>query len=319
MAYFVFHTFNHTALGSRSLEDPISVVAHQLKALGHRAVWDPTNVSKITDGKIDVGGVKFATGADAYNVIVEGFNADLARVITAVQAAGVKMICLATEEPTPNGFNHGTDRQMRERQAIFPEVGRICEAIWHLVPGQRITDWYGQFAPAAFVELGHAPSLMRLTEEEPTHDFGFFGSPSPRRVGLLRRLQKLSGKPLLLVTNFLPQAERDVVMKRAKVILQLRKTEAMGLVSSARCNTALCLGRPVVAEPHELSHPWDQVIKFAGSEQEFYDLCFLTRGAWRAVAAAQLERFRAKLSPEFCLGPALAQLLEGSGAGRAAA
>jgi hypothetical protein len=76
----------------------------------------------------------------------------------------------------------------------------------------------------------------------------------------------------------------------------------MGLVSSSRCNTALCIGRPVVAEPHLLSKPWDEIVDFTRTLDHFYDRCLLVRSAWQGVHAAQMDKFMAALTPERCVG-----------------
>src|SRR5262249_43063308 len=149
--------------------------------------------------------------------------------------------------------------EMVYRQQTFPEAAKFCEGILHLVPGEHVTNWYGQFAPAAPIELGFAPTLVRINNVEPDYEFGFYGSLTPRRHSILKRLAKRVGKDkaVRLVVDFATQQERDDTMRRAKVIIQVRKFDSMGLVSSSRCNTALCLGRPVIAEPHLLSKPWD--------------------------------------------------------------
>ena len=95
----------------------------------------------------------------------------------------------------------------------------------------------------------------------------------------------------------------------------------MGLVSSSRCATALYLGRPVIAEPHDLalSHPWDKIVKFTHTEQEFLDLTRLTIPRWRDLYQSQLARFKELLPPEVCVAPALRALgLEVGGTQRAA-
>lgn len=291
---FLFWLANHNLTGQRSLEDVIGIFGKQLRALGHEAVWDPANRQMYT---ADVG----------INVIVEGFSPSSVKVLTDMHAAGARYLMLATEEPTERGFNHGTIPEMVGRQEIFPEVARLCEGILHLVPGERVTRWYGRFAPSAPIELGYAPSLVRPFDREPTFDFGFYGSLSPRRLRILKRLAKVVGtqRAVRIVADFKTQEERDHAMQEARVIVQLRKFEQMGLVSSSRCNTALCLGRPVVAEPHDLSKPWDEIVRFSSSLERFYSDALLVRAAWRGVHADQFARFRERLSPRECVGRAL--------------
>ena len=106
-------------------------------------------------------------------------------------------------------------------------------------------------------------------------------------------------------------------MLQSRVIVQIKKDERMELVSSSRLNTALCVGRPVIAEPHELSAPWDGVVKFSKTLDAFYADCFLARTAWRGIHAAQFDKFKVKMSPEICVGRALREI--GIGGERVAA
>ncbi len=221
-------------------------------------------------------------------------------------------LILATEEPSPKGFNQGTQPEMVYRQKMFPEAAKFCDGIIHLVPGDHVTKWYSQFAPAAPAELGYASTLVRSpqTDFEPDFEFGFYGSLSPRRLKLIKRLANRTGKvnAVRLVADFKTQKERDQEMRRAKVIIQIRKFKEMGLVSSSRCNTALCLGRPVVAEPHLLSHPWDEVIPFAQTEEGFLNLAMMMLTHWRGAHADQFAKFKARFPPEVCIGRALDQI-----------
>jgi hypothetical protein len=205
---------------------------------------------------------------------------------------------------------------MRARQEAFTRAAKHFSAILHLVPGQHVADWYGALAPSAYCELGYAPALVRFRDVEPAYEFGFFGTLSRRRASMLKRISKecrfLPKAAIRAVVDFPDQATRDRVMREAKVILQVRKHEEMGLVSSSRCNTALCLGRPVVAEPHALSSPWDKIVKFSApgaTEQATFDgfmrEAFAARAFWREVHRQQFENFKRLLSPHACVGQAL--------------
>lgn len=308
----LFHLFNHTPAGKRSLEDVIRIVIMQLRALGHEALWDPTNEPPhVKDHEIH-----FAHGPGEFNVIVEGFTPSMIEYIAAVKADNParRFICLATEEPTDRGFNHGTQREMIARQADFPAAMRYFDGILHLVPGERVTRWYAQWAPTAQVELGYAQTLLRRQRvTNPRFDFGFYGSGTERRARLLRKLFDFCGRPpncVRIVTDFCDEDARDTAMQDCKVILQVRKFEEMGLVSSSRCNTALCMGRPVVAEPHDasLSKPWDEIVKFTKTEAEFLLTCRMARNNWRAMHREQLRALATKLTPEVCIGRPLASL-----------
>jgi len=296
---FLVNMCNHSSLGQTSLEDVIGIFGHQLRALGHQIVWDPKNLSFLNTMKME-----------GMNIIVEGFTRPVIDLIANAYSQGARFIIIATEEPTPQGFNHGTQLEMVRRQEMFPQAAKFCEGIICLVPGKHVTDWYGQWAPTAWTELGWAPTLVRYTNHVPTHDFGFYGSLSTRRHKIVKRLAKRSGsvKGVRLIADFPSQIERDNAMRDAKVIVQIRKFDQMGLVSSSRCNTALCLGRPVVAEPHDLSKPWDEIVRFTDTIEQFYDTCLFVRSLWRDIHRQQMEAFRTKLSPENCVGRAFREI-----------
>lgn len=288
---------NHNPMGQRSLEDPIGIIGHQLQALGHKVVWEQKNE-------------RLLMPESGINLLIEGFTPGSTEVIAkAYNENGARFICVATEEPTSKGFNHGRDKEMVKRQIEFPNAAKYFEAILYLVPGAG--EWYSQFAPSAYVELGYSPTLVRPGDwVEPHFDFGFFGSWSYRRAKICKQLAKFMGSQdaVRVVADFPDQVTRDRLMREARVILQIRKHEEMGLVSSTRCNTALCLGRPVIAEPHLLSKPWDEVVKFSKSTEDFFHDAWIMRTSWKGVHAAQFARFREKFTPEYCIGRALREV-----------
>ena len=294
---FIVNLYNHNKLGQRSLEDVIGIFGNQLRALGHEVLWFPENAN-------------FVHKDHGINVVVEGFTEYAVDVLKQAHNLGCRFICLATEEPTPLGFNHGRDREMVWRQKIFPQAAQYFEGIFCLVPGEHVTRWYGQFAPAEYIELGYADSLVRNIRVKPVFNFGFFGSISKRREKILRRLARYIGteKAIRICSDFPQQHERDEIMRQAKVILQIRKYDEMGLVSSSRCNTALCNGRPVIAEPHALSKPWDEIIWFAGTMESFYDEAIMASAMWEGIYQSQMDKFKKRLPPKLCVGEPLAKI-----------
>jgi hypothetical protein len=292
----------HSEVGQRSLEDVCGIVGKQIRALGHEAWLDPRNAKAET--------AVFAMGPDRINVLVEGFTPQWIEVFTRARKAGARFLVLATEEPTPKGFNWGTQKEMVRRQELFPAVKDFADGILHLVPGKHVTDWYGQWAPAAQAELGYADGLFRPTNQVPEYEFGFYGSLTPRREKILKKLAKMTNaeKAVKIVHDFKTQVDRDREMRRAKVILQIRKFDAMGLVSSSRCNTAIMIGRPVVAEPHDLTKPWDSVIDFPSSMENFYASAMFAKATWLSLWKMQLERFKTVMTPDFCVGDPLRQI-----------
>lgn len=297
---FLFNLFNHNPLGQRSLEDPIGIIGHQLLALGHRVDWEPKND-------------RFLLPDTGINLIIEGFTPGSTDVLKRAREQGARFVIIATEEPTSKGFNHGRDPEMVKRQAEFPNAAQYADGILYLVPGQHVHDWFSQWAPSAYIELGFAPTLVRPCDyQEPEYDFGFFGSLSNRRLKILKRLAKFMGteKAVRVEATFPDQVTRDRIMREARVILQIRKHDEMGLISSTRCNTALCLGRPVVAEPHQnaATSPWTKIVTFSDNLDSFMSQAMLARTAWRGVHAKQMDKFKELLTPQFCIGRALEEI-----------
>lgn len=298
MTQFLFQLYNHDELGQKSLEDVIGIVGHQLQALGHKASRNKDNGT-------------WLARESGINVVVEGFTEASIDMMADGFNNGARFLILATEEPTTRGFNYGSTRGMRQRQEMFPHAARFCEGILHFVPGEAVTRWYSQFAPSAQAELGYAPSLVRPNDFfPPTFDFGFFGSLSGRRYSIIKKLANRTNKEngVRVCNDFSAQPERDKKMREAKVIIQLRKFERMGLVSSSRCNTALSIGRPVVAEPHNLSKPWDEIVKFSSTLEGFYDYAQFICATWKMVHAEQFDKFKRILTPEFCVGEPLRKI-----------
>jgi hypothetical protein len=291
-----FSTYNHSAIGRRSIEDVIDIIGQQLRALGHEVEWQDDN---------------FIDQEHGLNIVFESFDETSLAELKRVYNLGCRFLMIATEEPTEKGFNYGATLHLTQRQKIFPRVAELCEGIFHLIPGEHITGWYGQYAPAAQAELGWSPGIMKPDRNpNPRWDFGFFGGVTRRREKMLKKLSRIGG--IRLEGAFRTQEERDAAMQDAKIIVQIRGQEYLGLVSSSRCVTSLALGRPVLAEPHKLSKPWDEVVRFASTLEEFYATAALMRSMWRGIYQQQLAKFKARLSPEFCWGEPLRKVLAGA-------
>lgn len=296
MAIFLFNLSNHITesgdmVGHDSILDPVMIIMHQLRALGHQAEWSNTQL---------------LVGSDAFNVVVECHASEAAiEDLAKARAQGARFLCIATEQPTPKGFNGGVVPGMAERQEMFVRAAKHFDGVFCLVPGAEA--WFGQHAPAARLELGYAPSLeRRVPNVAVDHDYGFFGSVTSRRLHMLNELNKRTGGHVRVVGTFPSQGDRDIEVSRCKVVVQIRPNDSSALVSSSRCNTALHLGRPVVAEPHQLSKPWDQVVRFTSTVDQFYNECGKARHHWRRMHQEQLKRFKDLFSPQRTVGAALA-------------
>jgi len=307
MAWFNFNTFNHCRQGRIIVEDITRTMGLQMRALGHQVMWSD-DLLPVVSGPI-------------YNVLLESFADDPQTLQTIAKAHGYgcKFIYVATEEPSDAGFNHGLDPAMIDRQNAYAEAMKYAVGTLHLIPGQHVTDWYAQFGPAAYAELGWAPYLdadrplvMPKWEQQPDHDVGFFGKMTWRRGQILDTMEAMGLKVLRLTGLDTPRAERDAIMRRAKVIVQIRGNDEWTTVSSTRCVAALAMGRPVIAESHPAPAPWDQCVSFSKSMDEFYADVRLVAQYSPALLAhyhqMQYNAFSKWLTPEHCIGGALRTL-----------
>src|SRR5258706_1885130 len=158
---FVINQFNNSAIGKKSGEDPLEIIAHQLRELGHEVEFNDD---------------QFVLEDEGINLIIEGFSLPIISIIADAKANGARFVFLAFEEPTANGFNHSFNEQMVWRFDNFSSAAKYCDGILYFVPGKHVHDWYNQWAPAAHVELGYAKALMRSSDIKPIYDFGFFGT-----------------------------------------------------------------------------------------------------------------------------------------------
>ena len=151
--------------------------------------------------------------------------------------------------------------------------------------------------------------MVEDSREEPDLDFGFYGLMTWRRREIIDEIAKRSGKPVLEMTSLLtPRAARNAEMRRARVILQIRANLETQWVSSTRCASALHMGRPIVAEPHGIRGPWDEIVPFADTIEDFYVQAAATAANWRGAWRGQVDRFAAKLSPGTCVGRPLREI-----------
>ncbi len=292
---FNFSVFNHCLAGQRCIEDLTAIISAQMEELGHE--------TRATDD------ADFTR--DGYNVLYESFaDPGTLDAIAAAHEKGYRFLYVATEEPTQDGcFNGRLDNAMDARQAVFPEACRFADGILHLAPGQHATRWYSQFAPAAYAELGCARSLLARNDvTEPEYDFGFYGQMTPRRRGYFDKFQAMGYTVLELPFIEHNRRSRDEMMRRCRVIPQIRAHDSQGIISSSRCATALSLGRPVVAEPHEFPGAWADVVSFSTSIPRFFDLAIEALNDWRRLHVQQLAQFIARLTPEVCIGTPLREI-----------
>jgi hypothetical protein len=293
--------FNHSRAGQENILDAVFIIVHQLEALGHQVIFEPQKFGE------------FLGEEQGYNLIIENFCEDwILQTLSEVHIQGGRFIVIAMEEPTEGkGFNNSFREEFILRKKSFCLCKPYIDGILYLTPGEYTHNWYNQYAPAAFAELGYTETLIRpIYCKEPIYDFGFFGSIFGRRMAILKKLIKRLNNPktLLAIGSFPSPQERDEEMQKVKVILQIRKRNDIDFVSSCKCNTALCLGRPTISEPVSMDSPWTDIINISKSEDSFLDEAIDLLNNWEFVYEKQFNMFKKNLSPEFCIGAPLKEI-----------
>ena len=220
-----------------------------------------------------------------YNVFSEGVSEVMRHPdrLHEMARAGYGLIALVTEEPTlvtGEGlvWNYMTTGTWERRAELFVQIAPALTAAWCYVPGaaavlRRVVK------NSSAVDLAWGQRFNRPRPSQvPRFDFCFFGGMTPRREQLLGEIAKRYKVDVIPHSTTL--AKRDERIPHSKIVLDIKQYHWWDLVSSVRYVTALCCGRPVVAEwrSSRARLGWGAAVLFAPLGQ-------LTQ-----IAAAELER-----------------------------
>lgn len=118
-----------------------------------------------------------------------------------------------------------------------------------------------------------ATALRSLYQTTPKDfDIAFCGVASPRRMAILQQIASQGYKLLLVTTVYGP--ERDTMIARCRVQLNLHQTEQHQVFESVRCEPWLQAGQPILTEP---SLDNDSRCKMVTAETLLQDLAALLR------------------------------------------
>lgn len=247
------------------------------------------------------------------NLIAEGFNRQTLALLLRQHRAGMRFALLVTEMPTRIGkhaflWNYRTDTYWTERAHFFIEALPAFEAAWCLV--DEAAQFVGRFIPAVDIKIGYSPRLVQsaIAAIEPGFDFCFFGSRTPRRDVVVASFQK-AGYSVFPVWHMPNIAERNAVIGRAKVSLDIKIEPWWPLISTSRIAASLYCGRPCVCEPRGVDATqidWEDVAAFAKSDGEFikFAASFLPR--WQIEYRRQQVAFETRFPAKECMTNALA-------------
>ncbi len=272
---FHFSTINHNTAGRATLGDMFAWFEAGLVELGH-AVTSGTNLDR-----------------GAINVLWENFRPGMG---TALEESGLTYGIVATEFPDgAGGFNWRSDDPWPTRYAAFAEVAKGASFIWSMI--EEPCEFYGSFAPCAFMELGFSEKLVpppRILNATTEFDFGFFGLRTPYREAAIGRLRKYCS---VSWPQFM-QTEREVLefIGSARAGLNFRQSENWPIPSPTRLGRYLHGKRLLISESTRTPTRQGEIVSMAPPGVDFVDHCMEKLNAgWRGEAEAAFERYRREM------------------------
>jgi hypothetical protein len=118
--------------------------------------------------------------------------------------------------------------------------------IWDYSPA-NLAFWHQRGVKAEYVPIGYMPQLTRIRSAiHPDVDVLFFGSMNPRRQKVIDQLQRMPGLRMEVCKGY--GTERDPMIARSKVILNLHYYESPQLFEIVRVSYLLANRKAVVSE-----------------------------------------------------------------------
>lgn len=237
--HFHFQLANHYFGGLYLIEDIVAPVVWGLRSRGHR---------------VTMGFLPDLPLRPSVVVLLEFFNKDdivdsfLQWRSDQADQKCIGLICtedihdkLVMEKPEHPG-------RQRNLLRVLPQ----CDFVWPIVPSE-----YDRYVPAerlAFLDFGYVEALRRdgLPARDRDIDVLLYGSMNERRRRVLDELTA-RGLKVAATRGLLPDYMRDDLIGRAKVVLDLRRSDDVKFTSPTRICTALQMGATLVSEKFDTS------------------------------------------------------------------
>lgn len=302
-------------IGQPTLEDPMILLSGQATDLG---------IDVCANGGMGIN-AKQGEGAwiarsDYINLIFDGFDEDMMipQMLWA-KSKGARIVAIATEEPGKFGFNHGTPTGLwgiRQKNFQLAVKAGCFEGVLYFVP--QGGPWYKNIHPnSAHVETGYSRSLDNPSTLDKVFSFCFCGGMGEYRNNILKAVDRqLEGKHLIArqrpdVLALPPRAQRDEILRRSKISLQIKPHGISRIISGSRCAWSLLNGVPVVSQ-YIKSEGSEWPLVFAGAmaddRHSFPEFAVSYLPHYQNLYMRQREQFIRIMSPERCLLKALREL-----------
>lgn len=270
---FHFYLGNHKFPFQDTLTDGMYCLAAGLAEQGHRFT--------VSHDHLDPGKI---------NVLWELFSPKQSRELA---ECGLTYGIVTTEVPDGGGFNNRRDGDWGARWEGFCRAAGKASFIWSLV--EDAVPAYEHLAPTTFVELGYSPLLLPPKLDLPqTHDFCFFGYPTPYRIDVLTRLEKRAS--VLWHRGLIASGDLPKMIAHAKVGIALRLADDWPIPSATRLSRLMHAGVGVACEGTRRTTRQSRLLPQQPKDMDFVDFALeRLAGDSKAEAAETLERYRAEL------------------------
>jgi hypothetical protein len=280
--HFHFLLTNHYPYGVYKVEDHIKLIGGGLAALGHGVTYG------FDDDVVPWPGV---------NLLVEFFNfSPVVDQVIALKTSSDRyafgLIC----------YEDLQDRAVMDDPAFAdrrPSLERLLPHMdfgWTVVP----SDYSGLAGGdrVRYLEYGYVPALRRTDVLMRDIDVLFYGFVGPRRGPLFNALVQ-RGLRVSMTTGILPGYFKNDLLDRARVVVDVRRSEEVRFLAPARLATILHAGAVIVVEqfdagPTATFYPYTANAPFA----EIVDLCVRVARSDQCLAlgAAARDEFAAHTS-----------------------
>ena len=273
---FHFSMVNHNSIGKKTLYDMYYWISAGLRSLGHDVSFSPDRLK-----------------TDCINVLWEHFTPEMAK---AMDKSNFRFGIIATEIPSPFGFNNRTEHAWQLRWEGFHKIASKAEFIWTTVP--QAFEFYNQFAPTSFVEFGWDQSLVPVwidqKMEEFKFDFCFLGIINDYRMSILKKLEKHA--KVYYSERLLDWEETNEVIQHSKIGLGLKQNETWSIPSPTRIGRFLMAKRGFAHDWTPLRTKQARFVSFNLENRDFCDYALeMLSKDWRVEAEIAFDRYRDEL------------------------
>jgi hypothetical protein len=281
---FHFCAYNHGDFGRQTLVDMFRWLRAGLQELGHEVTYSPDTADP-----------------SAVNVLWEFFVP--VEVGERLAASDLTYGLIVTEYMDGVGFNIGSplsaaadrrDEAHRIRGEGFRAAARSAKFFWSMVESNVVP--LRELAPASFVELGYADSLVPKLTEEPTIDFSFTGILTPYRAKILEKLEERAVVVRPKSLALLSVEERDALFWTTRINLSPNKTDNWQMPSPVRVGMALLAKRGIALDRTPQQTRQSRLVESCPEGMSFVDFALSQLGGnWREAARIAFDRFRSEL------------------------